>query len=133
MTEDMDRCAIARAFAYASGAEIGPHPHLSLRDLCPEVQIIIGKHVYGLLDERDRRRRDGQSGGNLTDNELYLSALEHFGVDCPHVWKGQLVYSAVPSVYSPAFIRKGAYAHHGLECERCRLVQVEVEKEKFGA
>jgi hypothetical protein len=79
-----DLIAIERAAKYANGLDPGPHPHLKEEQLSYETKVLIGKHVFALLDERDRRRSAKESGGDLDDSFLYLAAIEHFGMDCPH-------------------------------------------------
>lgn len=72
-----DQKAVANVLA---GAEEGPvpFPHLKLSDLSPEMQELVGRHINAMLAERDRR------GADISDDLLYLAALEDFGIDCPH-------------------------------------------------
>ncbi len=64
-----------------------PSPELDMRQISPELGEQIGARVYRNLKERDRRKIAGESGGNLTDSEVYLLTIGEWGIKCPHVWK----------------------------------------------
>ena len=79
-----DLVVLKRAFAYATAQNPEVHPHISLYDLSEELQILIGKFIFNHMDERDRKKKAGEKGGEIDDNDLYLIVLDYFGVDCPH-------------------------------------------------
>jgi hypothetical protein len=72
-----DQKLVANVLANIEGID-HPYPHLKLSDLSPEMQERVGRHVNAMMDERDRR------GADISDDIVYLAALEHFGLDCPH-------------------------------------------------
>lgn len=80
------------------------HPHIRMRDLSDARQQVIGEHVGRMLDEAARRGYD-ETGRSIT----YLAALEHFGVDCPHVSKMESRYYENPRCVS--------------ECRHCGTVE----------
>lgn len=53
-------------------------------ELPRRLQVLVGKTINLALIERDKRHRNGEPGGQLTDAEIYVSILELFGLDCPH-------------------------------------------------
>lgn len=82
---DADLKAFANVLA-GNFEEPLPYPHLKLADLSPKTQARVGEHVFAMLAERDRR------GADLSDDIVYLAALEHFGIDCPHSRRVTHVY-----------------------------------------
>jgi len=72
-----DQQAIANVLAAARG-EAAPYPGLEVTALSTEMQTLFGAYVLLLLRQRDIRRV------RMTDDEVYLAALDHFGLACPH-------------------------------------------------
>ena len=56
----------------------------AIRDIPERLQVFLGKLVYGIMDERDKRR------SSLTDGQCYTAAREIFNeffgydIECPH-------------------------------------------------
>lgn len=78
-----DVIALTRAATLALGGDPGPHPHIDTHDLSPEIEALVGRHVFRYLDEGKRRGRTSEFDKSLA----YLAALGDFGIDCPHVPK----------------------------------------------
>lgn len=116
---EADHIARERALKLALGQDPGLHPHLKIRQLSDPV--IVGMHVLGQLAERDRRREKGLHGKNLSDSEIYRSALDDFGIDCPHLWKKELVPLPTWGKQMSLF---GERAELGRECMHCGTIQV---------
>lgn len=64
-----------------------PFPRIRLRDLSPQMEAMVGRHVVSMLAENDRR------GGKVSESHVYLAAIEHFGIECPHVTKENSEYA----------------------------------------
>jgi hypothetical protein len=73
----LDRKAISNLVAAAHG-EAAPYPDLDVTALSDEMRMVVRAYVELLLRERDVRRV------RMTDEEVYLTALDHFGLACPH-------------------------------------------------
>lgn len=78
------------AARHAVGEAFGMDPLCALtvnpRELSTEMSAVIGRHVYATLDERDRLRRGGLPGGEMTDEQCWRGACDQFGLKCEHPW-----------------------------------------------
>jgi len=57
-----------------------PYPNLDENELSPKMLEMVGRAVFGLIDERDRRGFKGK----VSDEECWLIARSWFGLKCSH-------------------------------------------------
>lgn len=76
---------------------------LQVKDLNGHAGSFLGRYIFGALDERDRLGRTD------SDSMVYLIALGHLGLDCPH---------------TKPWIRKEEYGDRADFCKHCDLMFV---------
>ena len=74
------------------------HPKLCGDSLSPDMQVMLGKHVFSYM------RANDAAGKRLTDDQCYQCALWDFGVVCPH------------PVHKREFLRQEAFKCHSCGC-----------------
>lgn len=94
-----DRKAQVNVIATAFGEPL-PYPGLELESLSQEMQARVAKHLTDVLLEGDRRGRVGD------EKYLYLAALEHFGIRCPHYRKIQISLNCWECLICSTYIYK---------------------------
>lgn len=78
--DEKDEQARKHFMQYTTG-QCPPDPQISLYDLSPQMQRLIGKHVEKVLATYPF------FAPKLTESMAYLFALSEFGVKCPHMWR----------------------------------------------
>lgn len=126
-----DRAALEYAFRQALQVDLGEFPNLDIHSLSPHLQSLIGRLYHKMCLQNSRRAALGHD--TLREDTLYLSALEMFGVRCPHPVDKRVPYESGGyqcSVCSTAVLSSSALHLSPLQEAASRRPDADVRSER---